>query len=594
MESHIFGEDIESVDTAILIKDSAFNINSLEAYYVNPLHKLGISKNRIAALSLYYSESNKVSAKEGKAYVLHLLEKIKETNVKTLIVADSNYFKYLTKQQKVTNCRGYVYKCTITGYEHYDVILSVNYNAVFHNENQKKDLDLSIKTIAGHVGADDLKILGSNIIKHEAYPTTTEEISNWLAKLMFKPVLTCDIETYSLRFEKAGIGTIGFAWSESEGIAFPVENNPEIKALIKEFLKQYDGTLIFHNLLFDDKVLIYTLFMEHDADWDGLKEGLDIAAKHEDSMVVAYLATNNTVENVLGLKELSYEYLGSYAEEVSDITKVPMQDLLTYNLKDCLGTMYVWNKYYPMLEKENQLDFYNNMAKPSLKVSLKMMLTGLPMDMAYVAKAKKEIASISNKNKNFLKHNPVVKEAKFIINKNEWKKANDKLKKKVRLLSEFKDELNPNSDQQLQVLLYDVMGLPVLDTTKGGAPSTSSKVIKRVYDHDKAQKYTNILDAIIGISETDIILNTFISAFEEYAFTRKTPNQEFNNTVWLNGDLKTTGTKSGRFASASPNMTNLPSGSAYGKAIKACFRSPSGWLFASADFSALTSSAFTQ
>lgn len=586
MESILFGEDPTTVDTVILIKNSALNFRSIESYYVKPLEELGINRKRLSAVSLHYSSDNKIKAKEAKIYINYLLENIPET-ITTLVVADSNYFKYITNKQKVTNCRGYIYKCVVPKYTHLDVILSVNYNAVFHNENQEKDLKLSISTIASHLGIDDHTVLGQNIIKKRMYPSSYEEIQTHLNNLLLKPVITCDIETYSLRFEKAGIGSIGFAWSTKEGSAFLVKNDPDIKALIKDFLLNYKGQLIWHNLLFDDKILIYNLFMEHASDWEGLEKGLAVAEKHDDSMVVAYLATNNAVENKLGLKELAYEYLGDWGVDVNDITQLTDEELLKYNLEDCVATFYVWEKYYPIMVKESQLDFYNNIAKPSLKVSLKMMLTGLPINMDKIDSVEKQIASISLKNKNFLKHNKTIKHANFLINKKDWQKANEKLKKKIRPLSEFNSVFNPNSNQQLQVLLYDVMKLPVLDTTKNKAPSTSAKVIKRVYNHPSAEKYLPILDSIIGISETDIILNTFLSAFKQYAFVRKTPNPEFNNTVWLNGNLKTTGTKSGRLSSSEPNLQNIPSGSAYGPLIKSCIVAPKGWVICGADYSSL-------
>jgi DNA polymerase-1 len=55
----------------------------------------------------------------------------------------------------------------------------------------------------------------------------------------------------------------------------------------------------------------------------------------------------------------------------------------------------------------------------------------------------------------------------------------------------------------------------------------------------------------------------------------------------LHGNLRLGSTQSGRLSSSEPNLQNLPSGSSYGKAIKNCFVAPKGWLWASADFSAL-------
>ena len=567
MESHFFGDDPEKVTTAILIKDNSFDVMQLSYHYVAPLKDAGVDINTLCAIGLYYGDNNKVTAKEAKAYLDHLLYKLSETNVTTLVVADGNYFKYLAKVTKVSGSKGYAVDCQLKGvskidgkpidYSHIKIILSTNYMALGHNINLADDLQLSLRTIAGHLGADGIK-LGANVIEFEEYPNTVIEIDRWFNRLLTRPTIYADIEAFSLRFEKAGIGTLGFAWTKSEGIAFDVAHTRtdlneinQIKESFKAFLREYEGRIVWHNLLYDMKVIIYTLFMKHDADWAGMREGLDIAAKHDDTLVLSYLATNNAVDNVLGLKELAYEYVGAYAEDVKDISLVPLPDLLTYNLKDCLATAYVDEKMTPKVIADNQMDYYVNMAKPSLRSALKMMLTGLPMDMGKVAKAELQIQRILTRHLDYLRGNKYVEQANFLITKQRWAAKNATLKKKRHPISKFVMPFNPNSDNQLSVLLYDVLKLPVLDTTDTGNPSTSAKVIKRLLDHEAAKPHLPILNNLIGFSGASIILSTFISAFNEFAFTRKTPG-EFNNTVWLNGNLKTTGTKSGRLSSSEP------------------------------------------
>ena len=76
------------------------------------------------------------------------------------------------------------------------------------------------------------------------------------------------------------------------------------------------------------------------------------------------------------------------------------------------------------------------------------------------------------------------------------------------------------------------------------------------------------------MSEVDKIDGTFIKAF-------------MKETNVLHGKLKLGGTQSGRLASNSPNLTNLPAHGPMGKLVKSCIIAPDGWLFAGADFSAL-------
>ena len=563
MKHIAFSEDTSSVNTAILIKTDSMIKQQLEYFYVKPIEQLGIARSNLIAFDLFYNSNGKVSAKEAKDYIQNLLKALTALNIKTLIVADSTYFKYLTGLTKTTNARGYTHKCSIHPYKELDIILSTNYTAIYHNENMSKDLDRSLILYSNHMINLGLGIstqastFNHTVISSEQYPSTVSEIQKALNTLHKYHTLTFDIETFSLRFEKAGIGTIGFAWDKHNGICFEVDNlqtkeiNLDVRNMLKNFFMDYKGKLIAHNALFDVKILVYQLFMEHDTDFKGLREGLKVFSNVDDSMVIAFLATNTTVDNPLGLKELAYDYVGDYSEDVKDITKVNPQDLMKYNLIDCLATWYVYDKYLPVVHEEDQWNFYQTIAKPSLFTSIQMMLTGLPMNMSKVVKAKTTISLINMRNKSIINNHPAVAKARFINNRESWVKANAKLKKKVRPITDFNDEFNPNSDLQLRTLLYEVLKLPVLDTTDSGLPSTSSKVIKRLLKVIEEPETVKLLKALLGVAETEIIINTFLTAFEEYAFTRKGYGS-LNNTIWLNGDLKTTGTKSGRLSSSSP------------------------------------------
>ena len=72
-----------------------------------------------------------------------------------------------------------------------------------------------------------------------------------------------------------------------------------------------------------------------------------------------------------------------------------------------------------------------------------------------------------------------------------WKKSNEKLKKKIKSIEECYQVFNPGSPKQLAVLLHEVLELDITDTTKTGLASTSSDTIK------------NHIKALRGIYEID-------------------------------------------------------------------------------------------
>lgn len=320
MQTLIYSEDSSKARIAVLIKEASFARDYIYSFYVAPS---GLDAEMFAAISLFYDSKNKITAKDGKAYVLDMLRKLEETNIEVLLVADTNYFKYLTGKQNTTNLRGKAVPCNIVGFEHIEVVLSVNYHAIIHNPQYKDELEYSLTYLTAKYGGGIE--LGSNIIHSAKYPDTLEEIKEMFAFLHKKKTLAADIEGLSLRFEKCGIATIGFAWSRHDGCAFKVawrtDEGAERLALLKEFLETYQGDLYFHNILFEIKVFVYELFMEHDTDWEGMRRGTNLIAKYDDTMFKLYLCTNNTIQNKLSLKEAAYEYTGGYAIDVTDINQ---------------------------------------------------------------------------------------------------------------------------------------------------------------------------------------------------------------------------------------------------------------------------------
>ena len=131
MSTILFGSPKDAKpEIAILIKSSGLNRNKLESYYITPT---GLPKDIFIAWPLVYETPKKVSAKFAKAYLQDLLPSIQQQGVKTLLVADGSYFKYLTGQAKVEPFYGEVVSCIMEGYTDMAVILIPNFQALVYN-----------------------------------------------------------------------------------------------------------------------------------------------------------------------------------------------------------------------------------------------------------------------------------------------------------------------------------------------------------------------------------------------------------------------------------------------------------------------------
>lgn len=545
--------------TAILIKSSYLNDKEIKENY---LDKIGITAK---SHSLYYDINNKVTAKQAKEYLKKLLPHLVQDGITTMYVPDATYFKVLTGQKKAEPNIGYVLNCALKGYEHLTVIYGVNYAQLLYNPNAYTSLDLSLQTLKSHLEGT-YKTIG-NIIHSASYN------SDDLNKLLHEPMLACDIETTGLELGSELI-SIGFAKDKHNGICFKVTD----KKLLKTFFERYQGYKIFHNASFDIKHIIYHCFMKDPNDMRGMLHGLHTMYRNlHDTKIIAYLATNNTQGNTLGLKDLGHEFVGNYAV---DFNKVSDDELLEYNLKDCLTTFYVFDKYYPRLLQDNQREIYETIMLPSLKVITEMELIGMPIDLKQVTNAETELLNIAKVHNDTILNNPYFNLATKRVKEIELERINKKLKTKQHSLDKVADyKFNPYSNQHLQVLLYEVCHLPIIDLTDTKQPATGAKTLDKLLNHATDEEIKQLLSALIGLSKVSKILSAFIPAFK-----KAKPRANFH---FLHGNFNLGGTVSGRLSSSNPNLQQIPSGSTYGKIIKTCFKAPKGFIMVGADYNAL-------
>jgi len=593
MEIITFTESKENLKYAIIVKKTAAHLPSIQTYYVKPLLDLGLKLEEIMLVTIS-SSTLKLKAAEAKIKLLKAGKALRMVDIQHVLVPNGDLYKFITNAKKPSECFGETVKGAIEGFKDINIVLSIDYNALLHSETLRFKLDNSLQQFY-KVCTNTFKIQRS-IIRHRETPITGVEIAKALHSLHQYDAIGCDIETESLRFERARIITIAFTWSQHAGIVFSLDTDEEddIKTVLLKFFLHYKGTLKFHGALYDLKVIIYQLFMEDSLDMDGLRKGLKcFDGKIEDSMIVTYLATNSTQENPLGLKDNAFEFAGNYGIEFKkdkDVHKYEREEVLVYNLKDALCIWYVEAKHWPTLVADDQEQVYREIMLPSIMPLLYMMLIGMPMNMEKVNKANSHFDKLLTDLKHSLSTYFHVSHANNIMKAKRLKadntarlgKAVNPDKIKIKTLEDIADEpFNPGSPQQLSVLLYDVLDMPVLNTTVTGTPSTDNKTLAALVNHADDPEKKEIVQILLEYKSASTISGTFIKNFINYAFIRE------DGSAWLNGSKKLGGTQSGRLSGSDPNLENIPSKSQYGGLIKECFEAPEGFLFGGADFASL-------
>ncbi len=596
----------EKFKVAILIKDSSLRRQPIEDTYL-PL----IATDDVITFTLDYGGKKKPSATLRKEYLNQLLPELGKLGVEYIICADGEYFKTLCKVQKTEPNYGYVLPCAIKDHESFNVVLAPNYGAIIYNDRYQQKLMLSIDKLNDHM-VGFYNEIGSDIIHSESYPDELSEIAKALDSLHQYDAITADIEAFSLKHYTAGLGSIGFAWDENNGFAFAIDydempeyelnewcrkdkkfklrkavareyKNEPVRALLKKFFETYKGRVIWHNAGFDVTVVVYQLWMDNLLDQVGLLEGLEVMTQSmECTKLITYLATNNCGGNKLSLKEQAHEFAGDYAEgDINNIKLIPKDKLLKYNMVDCLCTWFVMDKHYLGMVLDEQYDLYQDF-KGYLKDIIQMQLTGMCLAMPKVEFAESELTKIREKSLKDLHAQPVVHHFITQMRGEEVAHYNATRKTKRITMAEAKFcEVNPNSNPQLQGLLYEVMGLPIIERTKTKQAATGGDILEKLLSHTDVESYRIVLKSLINFALVDKVLSSFIRVFKEAPLAP-------DGMHYLFGNFNLGGTVSGRLSSSDPNMQTIPSGSEFAKLIKACFVAPNGgWLFGGADFASL-------
>ena len=578
--------------------------DEIRRHYVEP-HLQGVEDD-LLAYDLHKGAKT-TSVKEQREYLGELLPILQGLGVTHLVVCDTEYFKTLSKAPSAEAGLGYVLdsapvkEANLEGGE-FKVVYCPNHRSVFYNpERVEQEVRISLQALKGSL--DQTYIApGIDIIKFEEYPSTVPEIKQWLQTLLdMDQDLTADIEGFSLKHYDAGIGTISFAWNLHEGIAFPVDlmenlgDRLQVRMMLRQFFEEMNKRgrkLIWHNIGFDVTVLIYQLFMKDLLDTKGLLDGLGVMlTQWECTRLITYLATNSCAGNRLGLKFQAQEFAGDYgldSEDFKDIRKIPLKDLLRYNLIDSLATWYVYGKHYDTMVADNQLDLYEGLFKDSMVDIVQMQLTGMPLDMEETKKLQVEFQGISDAADARMQATQAVQRFVATLNR-EWVEEYNTTRKKKRVtILDAKEVFNPNSAPQLARLLFgeDQLALPVFDRTKTKQPATGADTLEKLINHVSDPDVKELLEALIEYKSVDKLITSFLPAMLAAPMGP-------DGWHYLFGSLNLGGTVSGRLSSSGPNLQNIPSNGKtklkqkLAKAIKKCFRAPPGWLFVGLDFSSL-------
>lgn len=285
------------------------------------------------------------------------------------------------------------------------------------------------------------------------------------------------------------------------------------------------------------------------------KYGIDFSlAKWFDTKVASHLIDENSpnglkwmVENILGREVAHFNpHLSHYCQEFYE-----------YGLDDAVNTWDLYQYFLPLLFEQGLDYLFFDIEMPFQRVLLEMRVNGVLVDVNNL-----------NKQRDILKKDRIdllikLHEAlnlKYDVVKNIYGESIDVV-----------SSLNLNSSQQLAKVLFEDLGLEVIEFTPSGQPKTGKITLAKYKEHP----FVKLLSEYKGCEK---LLTSFVEPLPSHI--------EFDGKV--RPDFNDTGTRTGRLSCREPNLQQLadPKKAAYKKVnFRENFVAPNGYLMFSADYS---------
>ncbi|MDF2179744.1 DNA polymerase I [Aliiglaciecola sp. CAU 1673] len=366
----------------------------------------------------------------------------------------------------------------------------------------------------------------------------------WLDKLRNASLFAVDTETTSLNYMDAEIVGFSFATTAGEAAYLPVAHDyPDapvqldkhlVLAKLKPLLEDAKRKKVGQHIKYDMNVLAnYDIALKGVA-FDTMLESyvLDsVAGRHDmDSLAQRYLDTQTIhFEDIAGkgVKQLTFN-------------QIPLEQAAPYAAEDADITLQLHQHLWPKLQAHTELaTLLEEVEVPLLSVLSGMERTGV------------------------------------LIDSNKLKNQSQSLGKEILSLEQqvYKlagQEFNLGSTKQLQEILFDKLGLPVLKKTPKGAPSTSEDVLQELARDYELPK---LLMTFRGLTK---LKNTY---------TDKLPKMVNAKTGRVHTSYHQAVAATGRLSSTDPNLQNIPIRTEEGRRVRQAFIAPTGSKIVAADYS---------
>ena len=372
---------------------------------------------------------------------------------------------------------------------------------------------------------------------------TEADLNHWVEKLKQAKLFALDTETDNLDYMAANLVGISFALENGEAAYLPLQldylgapktlEKTTALALLKPILENPAIQKVGQNFKYD-----LTIFA---------RNGIDVQGVAFDTMLESYVLNSTGRHNMddlakryLGHQTISFEEIAGKGKNQLTFNQIPLEKAAEYAAEDADVTMKLQQVLWEKLSKEPTLEkLFKEMELPLLGVLSRMERRGVLIDSDAL----------------FLQSNEI---------------ANRLSELEEQAYALAGQPFNLASTKQLQEILFDKLGLPVIQKTPKGAPSTNEEVLEELaFSHELPK----VLVEHRGLSKL------------KSTYTDKLPQMVNPQTGRVHTSYHQAVTATGRLSSSDPNLQNIPIRNEEGRRIRQAFIAREGFTVVAADYS---------
>lgn len=372
---------------------------------------------------------------------------------------------------------------------------------------------------------------------------TEADLNRWVEKLNQAKLFALDTETDNLDYMAANLVGISFALENGEAAYLPLQldylgapktlEKTTALALLKPILENPAIQKVGQNFKYD-----LTIFA---------RNGIDVQGVAFDTMLESYVLNSTGRHNMddlakryLGHQTISFEEIAGKGKNQLTFNQIPLEQAAEYAAEDADVTMKLQQVLWEKLSKEPTLEkLFKEMELPLLGVLSRMERRGVLIDSDALFLQSNEIANRLSE----------LEEQAYVL---------------------AGQPFNLASTKQLQEILFDKLGLPVIQKTPKGAPSTNEEVLEELaFSHELPK----VLVEHRGLSKL------------KSTYTDKLPQMVNPQTGRVHTSYHQAVTATGRLSSSDPNLQNIPIRNEEGRRIRQAFIAREGFTVVASDYS---------